>query len=316
MLLAHAGALAERPGFEAETVTDEIPAGRFDVAVATSLATAERAFRTDAGRRALLVHDLEDRRYAPGTPERALARLALDLPVAFVATRRHVAETLARLRPDAPCHVVRFGVSTPLAVGEPTGAAGDELRVHAPDAPAAAIVASAPGTRAVATIAEADVVLLLEPSPDPTAPLPAFHAGATCVAAEAAGAEEIVEHGVNGLLCEPDDTRGPARHLELLARDRALLRRLRDGALATARGWPSVEDAAAELATALAAIASDEAPDPAPAAAAMLADLRGTLEEHRAVLAERDALARRLEPIERVAANPVVRRVLARRRGR
>jgi hypothetical protein len=313
---AHARALAAGHGFDGETATGAAPAGRFDVAVAVGVGAAEPMFRTDAARRVLLVHDLEDRRFAAGTPERAMARLALDLPVAFLATRPHVAGAIARLRPDASCHTVRLGVDAPGGelAREPDAAA---LRVHAADATARDVLAAAGAAawRPAASAADADVVLALEPPADPTAPIAALHAGATCVAAEAPALAEVLDHGVNGLLCEPGDTRGPLRQLELLARDRALLASLREGARATARAWPTVEQAAGEIAAALREITGAEPPDPAPAAAAMLAGLRGTLEEHRAVLAERDALARRLEPLERFASNPLVRRVLARRRG-
>ena len=66
-------------------------------------------------------------------------------------------------------------------------------------------------------------------------PLEGFHMGATCVTTEVTGHEEYVEHGVNALVCDWDDPRGTARQLDLLARDRVLLHRLRLGALDTAR---------------------------------------------------------------------------------
>ena len=55
--------------------------------------------------------------------------------------------------------------------------------------------------------------------------------GATCVTTEVTGHEEYVEHGVNALVVDWDDLRGTARQLDLLARDRVLLHRLRRGAL-------------------------------------------------------------------------------------
>lgn len=315
VVLAHARVLAERHGFEGETATRPAgAAGRFDVAVAIGLGPAEALMRTDAARRVLLVHDLEDRTPAPGSPERAIARLSLDLPVAFLATSGHVADALARLRPDAACRSVRLGVDARGGARPP--ADGGALRVHPADAEARAVLADAPGARlhVAGSPADADVVLALAPPADPTDAVAVFDAGATCVAAEAPALAGVLVHGVNGLLCEPGDTRGPLRQLELLDRDRDLLGRLRDGARATAAGWPGVEEAAGDLAAALRALAESPAPDGAVAAAAMLADLRGTLEEQRAVLRERDALAARLEPIERVVAHPVVRRLLARRR--
>ena len=82
-------------------------------------------------------------------------------------------------------------------------------------------------------------------------PLEAFHMGATCVTTEVTGHEEYVEHGVNALVCDWDDPRGTARQLDLLARDRVLLHRLRLGALDTARTWPTWEQAGEFMAGAL-----------------------------------------------------------------
>src|SRR4029079_17931801 len=65
-------------------------------------------------------------------------------------------------------------------------------------------------------------------------PLEGFHKGATCVVTAVTGHDEYVEHGENGLVVEWDDPRGVSRALDLLARDHALLHRLRWGALATA----------------------------------------------------------------------------------
>ena len=79
--------------------------------------------------------------------------------------------------------------------------------------------------------------------------------GATCVVTPVTGHEEYVEHGENGLVVEWDDVRGTSRALDLLARDRALLHRLRWGALATARGWPSWEQQGTVMAAALREVA-------------------------------------------------------------
>ena len=69
--------------------------------------------------------------------------------------------------------------------------------------------------------------------------------GATCVTTPVTGFDEYVDHGWNGLVVGWDDPHGTARALDLLARDRALLQRLRDNALATARAWPSWEQSLA-----------------------------------------------------------------------
>ena len=66
-------------------------------------------------------------------------------------------------------------------------------------------------------------------------PLEAFHRGATCVVTPVSGHDEYIVHGENGLVVDWDDPAGTTRALDLLAADRALLHRLRCGALATAR---------------------------------------------------------------------------------
>ena len=65
-------------------------------------------------------------------------------------------------------------------------------------------------------------------------PLEAFHKGATCVVTPVTGHDEYVVHMENGLVVDWDDAPGTTRALELLARDRSLLRQLRENALATA----------------------------------------------------------------------------------
>ena len=57
-----------------------------------------------------------------------------------------------------------------------------------------------------------------------------------------------------------DDLGGTAAWLDVLARDRALLRRLGEGALETAAAWPSDEESVDALATALSAVLEREPP--------------------------------------------------------
>ena len=79
-------------------------------------------------------------------------------------------------------------------------------------------------------------------------PLEAFHCGATAVMAPVTGHDEYGQHGVNCMLVGYDDVVGTARTLDLLARDRPFLDRLRTNALETARQWPDWEEATAALA--------------------------------------------------------------------
>ncbi|HEX5309229.1 MAG TPA: glycosyltransferase family 4 protein [Solirubrobacteraceae bacterium] len=83
---------------------------RYDVAIATWWETTFTLFELAAERYAYFVQSLEDRFYLHDQAERLGAGLTLDLPVAFITEAGWIAQTLAGLRPDAPCHVVRNGI--------------------------------------------------------------------------------------------------------------------------------------------------------------------------------------------------------------
>jgi hypothetical protein len=141
---------------------------------------------------------------------------------------------------------------------------------------------------------DADVVLKLSRVEGlPLPPIEGFHMGATCVVTPVTGVEEYIEHGVNGLIVDFDDLIGTARWLDLLARDPALLERLRDGALATARSWPSWEESTGRMAAALAELRALRPPPATAGASSLLADIDAACEELR-----REALRLRRE-IER-----------------
>lgn len=107
-------------------------------------------------------------------------------------------------------------------------------------------------------------------------PLEGFHRGCTVVTTAVTGHDEYVRHRENGLVCGWDDVPGTARLLDLLARDRGLLERLRAGALATARDWPGWDECAVQMAAALARVVAEPAPD-ARGAALRLASELGTI---------------------------------------
>jgi glycosyltransferase involved in cell wall biosynthesis len=67
----------------------------------------------------------------------------------------------------------------------------------------------------------------------PNAVLEAMACGLPCVATRVSGSEDLIQHGVNGLLVEPDDHRGLARALLTLLRDRALAQHYGRAARAT-----------------------------------------------------------------------------------
>ena len=100
------------------------------------------------------------------------------------------------------------------------------------------------------------------------------------------GHDEYVRHAENGVVADWDDLPGTAAWLDLLARDRELLRRLRTGALETARAWPSLDASAAMMAAALEEIAHEPHPNGVPAARRLLADAEAAMEELRRATAE------------------------------
>jgi glycosyltransferase involved in cell wall biosynthesis len=310
----------------------------FDVAVATWWETAFSLFEVGAERHAYFVQSLEDRFYRHEDAERLGAALTLDLPVSFITEARWIAETLARLRPDASCHLVRNGIDkdafAPLASVAPN--VDGPLRVlvegypgvwfkHVPEAIHASRIMREPHTLTVVSgdpagvralgvpdvlgpishsemadvYARTDVLLKLSSVEGMFGPpLEAFHRGATCVVTPVTGHDEYVEHGFNGLIADWEDLRGTARQLDLLARDRELLHFLRTNALEAARTWPSWEQASQFMAAALLEIAHAPPPAAAPASARMLADLQAGLDVYRRHIQHHSRLAQRLLGID------------------
>ncbi len=311
----------------------------YDVAIATWWETAFSLFELSAERYAYFVQSLEDRFYRHDEAERLGAGLTLDIPVSFVTEARWIAETLAALRPDAPCYLVRNGIdkATFTSPAEAPANDHDPLRVliegspgswfkHVHAATEAASLMAEPhhvtvvcGDRAAlgtvpadeivgplshsemaALYGKSDVLLKLSSVEGMFGPpLEGFHMGATCVVTPVSGHEEYVEHGWNGLITDWEDLRGTARQLDLLARDRELLGFLRVNALETARAWPSWEQSSQFMAGALTAIRRDPQPGGVPAAARMLADLRGGIEAYHQHLRERANFEHRALRFER-----------------
>jgi glycosyltransferase involved in cell wall biosynthesis len=318
---------------------------RFDIAVATWWETTFSLFSVPARRYAYFVQSLEDRFYKDVEAERLGAALSLDLPVAFITEARWIRNTLASLRPDAPCFLVRNGIDkqvfAPPAEVEPN--VDGPLRVLVEGFPSvwfkgvneAVSVANAVSLPRRVTVvtperelleasadrivgpvahgdmaslyADTDVVLKLSRVEGMFGPpLEGFHMGATCVTTEVTGHDEYIEHGRNALIVDWDDRTGTTRQLELLAKDRRLLHELRCNALATARGWPDWSQSTQFMALALRRVAASKQPDATRAAAAMMADLRGGIEQYNVHLQERLEFAREAAKLERVKALPGV----------
>ncbi len=75
----------------------------------------------------------------------------------------------------------------------------------------------------------------------PVALLEAMACGLACVATRVSGSEDIIEHGVNGLLVETEDYQGMARELLTLLHDPALARQYGRAARATIENHYSLE---------------------------------------------------------------------------
>jgi glycosyltransferase involved in cell wall biosynthesis len=365
VVLQHARALSEMDGWDVTLVLvreEELPGWHgyehlqhlqvrtreqalgehYDVAVATWWETTFTLFELSAERYAYFVQSLEDRFYRHDEAERLGAALTLDLPVAFITEAHWIVETLAGLRPDAPCYLVRNGIDK--EVFDPPEQAPinteDPLRVLVEGSPSAwfkhvhdAIYAAAAmrephhvtvvcgdrkalgevvadeivgplSHREMADLyGRTDVVLKLSSVEGMFGPpLEGFHRGATCVVTPVTGHEEYIEHGWNGLLTDWDDLRGTARQLDLLARDRELLHFLRSNALETARAWPSWQQSSQFMAGVLLAIRREPQPSSAASSARLLADLRGGIEIYHGHLRERMDYARRALRFERALA--------------
>ena len=108
-------------------------------------------------------------------------------------------------------------------------------------------------------------------------PLEAFHKGCTCVTSPVTGHLEYIRHAENALVVDWDDPVGTARALDLLARDRELLARLRSGALETARAWPDWEASSAEMAEVMRAIVAEPPPSPTSSGVRAAAGARAVL---------------------------------------
>lgn len=318
----------------------------FDIAIATWWETTYSLFDVPADRYAYFVQSLEDRFYDQDEAERLGAALSLDLPVAFITEASWIARTLGELRPDALCMLVRNGIdkrtfSVPerahVRIGEP-------LRVlvegnprswfkHVHDAIDAVGAMAEPhhltvicGDRhglgevvadrivgpltpdEMATLyGESDVLLKLSSVEGMFGPpLEAFHRGATCVTTPVTGHDEYIEHRWNALICDWNDRGGAARALDLLARDRRLLHRLRYNALHTARGWPDWHQQGAIMALALRRIRAAPSPGGAGAARALMSDLSAGVHIYATHVQERKEFARQAAPLQRLRANRVI----------
>ena len=294
---------------------DDAGSQAYDLAVATWWETAAALYDVAAARRCVLLQSIEHRFYEEGGLfERIGAASVLGLPVDFIAVAGWMRDLVAELRPDAACEVVLNGIDKsvfsprsrppaagPLRVlveGQPSlwfkGVQDAVRAVRGMHEPARLTVACLDPTQAAGLDADAVVgglapegmaelyaetdvlVKLARVEGLGLAPLEAFHVGVPCVLTPYTGHEEYARHGENALLVGFDDGPGTSAALDRLARDRDLLLRLGEGALATASAWPSAEAASRSFADALEVIVEREPPSDA----AALAHLHRTLAFH------------------------------------
>jgi glycosyltransferase involved in cell wall biosynthesis len=268
-----------------------------------------------------------------------------------------IASELRELREGVPVHVVRNGIDKEVFAipDEPPPDGGGPLRVLVEGSPAVWLKGVPEALAAAAAMREPHIVTLVCPdraaaegaqadrvlgplTPEEMAavydetdvlvklarvegmaapPLEAFHRGATCVTTPVTGHEEYVVDGHNALVVSYDDERGCSRTLDLLARDRELLRTLRVNALATARAWPSWEHATAEMADALHAVAAAPDPDPTGSLPRLVGEARAAMEAHAAQRREQARLQSRMDRVERLLSRGPLKfaRRVARERG-
>lgn len=319
---------------------DQARAQHFDVAIATWWETVFSLFDLDADRYVHFIQSLEDRFYDRAAAERSAAATTLHLPVTFVTEASWIAETLSRIRPQAPCLLVRNGidkdvfrsperiqarVEEPLRIvveGNPDvwfkgvhEAIGAVKAMREPhhltvvtrdaskvDAEAAdAIVGPLTHREMAALYGESDVVFKLSRVEGMFGPpLEGFHMGATCVVAPVTGYDEYIEHGFNGLVVDWDDMAGSTRALDLLARDRRLLTFLRTNALETARTWPTWDQSSTFMAAALERVRRDPPPPAYAGARQLVADQLLALDTQRLTMHERDEFRRLAKPALRL----------------
>lgn len=286
--------------------------------------------------------------------ERLSSRFTLDLPVTFITEASWIAETLSELRPDASVHLVRNGIDKQaFPVAEELVPNTDEpLRVLIEGSPESWFKGVGHAINSVNAMREPKRLTLVCPTrgglaPEDAAraigplshdeladvygdtdvlvklshvegmygpPLEGFHRGATCLTTEVTGHEEYIRHGVNALICDWDDERGTAAQLDLLARDRDLLMRLRLGALETAAEWPDWSQSSAQFADALQMISAEPVPDPYARLPGMLLRLRVGLEAERGSRAYYRLLAADAGRWRRINGLPGLAQIFAARR--
>ena len=317
-------------GLRTRTLADA--SGTYDVAIATWWETALSLWEVEARQHVVFLQSLEQRFYRDWELfDRTGAAAVLGLPVHFVVVADWMQKLLGALRPDARCVRVRSGIDKAVFGTRQRRPPEASLRVLVEGNPALwfkavpEAVAAARAMREQASItlvglggeeserlgvdtvesgldvpgmaalyADHDVLVKLSRVEGlALPPLEAFHLGTPCIVSPYTGHDEYVRHGHNGLVVGFDDRGTVTAWLDRLARDRGLHERLSRGALATARDWPSLEQAGDAFCAAIEELAAGPPPRADGAAQQALADLQLylLLGRHRARLAGWDQAA-------------------------
>lgn len=268
--------------------------------MATTWQATAHLFAVPATRHVFLVEEFAHHRLRAWETDRIAATLAYDLPVDFVCRGQWIADALAELRPDARALVVEEGLDrtalappAPRPDGAPLRVAVDDRRLPEGED---SLALAALGVRPSVPIAEADVVLHLDPVGGTARPvLEAMARGAVPIVLPAGGAAQVVAHDVNGIVAEPDDAPGVARWIETLQRDPERLARLRAGAAETAAAWPDPAASEAALQAALEQLVAEPPPAAAQWPTRLMADAMASVATFRNEHFELGAALERLE---------------------
>jgi hypothetical protein len=271
-----------RDGRAAVVAVEDVLGRDCDVAVATTWDAAVRLLEVPATRHALWVDGFGHHRLGSWQAERVAAALVYDLPVDFLCAGAWVEEALAEHRPEARRLLAREGLDHEAALPR-EAPDGDGLRVlvdrrwepdpGADGGPGAALGEPLRAEDRWQQYARADVLLMLNPVDGVLgSPLEAMRAGCVPVVLPAGGQAELVEHGVTGIVAEPEDPRGLDAWLRRLDADRPLLERLRAAAVERATAWPGWTQATEELEAALARLVAEEPPAEAAWPVRLMAD--------------------------------------------
>ena len=278
----------------------DLLAEHFDVVVATWWETAITLFDLSADRYAYFLQLFENSHYAAGAPEAPGFVLTTGLPVRYITAARWIRDLTEQLQPGNRAQYVRSGMDKSVwAVPETVEPATGPLKIVIEGSLGLLRKGTPHALASVALMREPHHVTLVTPEPPSTPvegvdvhlgalphpelaalfrdshvllklsraegmygpPLEGFHCGCTVVTNPVTGHDDYIVHDENGLVVDWDDPTGTARALDLLARDRMLLHRLRLGALETARAWPTWEVASGFMAEALRTIVREPPPN-------------------------------------------------------